>query len=111
VLSVSPLDVHHLQRNSRVTLIDVRGREEFDAVHASGAVNVPLNELMMPGRLAVLAPEGPTYVICKSGARSQMAIRALGNLGFSGLHNVVGGTDAWAAAGLPIAGTVGLTRR
>lgn len=104
MLSVTPVDLHRLSCEGPVTLIDVRGPAEFGAVHATGAVNLPMAELLAPGRLAHLSPEGPTYVICKSGGRSRMAIQTLEAMGFGNLFNVTGGTDAWIAAGLPVQG-------
>ncbi len=106
MMSVTPAELHQAVRKGDVMLLDVRGPAEFQSLHAAGARNLPLADIAAPGRLAGLRREGPTYVICKSGARSQMAIRALENMGFSGLYNVIGGTDAWAAAGLPVDGAL-----
>jgi rhodanese-related sulfurtransferase len=39
-----------------------------------------------------------------------MAIHRLHQLGFRQLYNVVGGTEAWAAAGLPVARPHALVR-
>ena len=41
---------------------------------------------------------------CKSGRRSALACEQLAAAGYTDLGNVVGGFDAWLAAGLPKAG-------
>ena len=42
-------------------------------------------------------------LICKSGARSKKAAQILVDNGFKQAIGISGGTDAWAAAGLPMA--------
>jgi rhodanese-related sulfurtransferase len=100
--TITPAEVREQQqRLGSVALLDVRGAAEFAAIHADGAENIPLHELT-PDRVAHLSRHDPVYVICKSGARSQMGIRVLHGLGFTQLYNVAGGTDGWEAAGLPV---------
>ncbi|MCG3136094.1 MAG: Hydroxyacylglutathione hydrolase [Planctomycetes bacterium] len=86
-------------------LLDVREPFEFRGPtgrHAPGAVLVPLASL--PSRLAELAPhrDREVLVICKSGGRSARAAEFLISRGFRRVFNVAGGTDAWAATGLPV---------
>ncbi len=84
-------------------LIDVRGAGEFTAGHAPGATPAPLPSLARGGvDLTALDRNRPTAVICGSGYRSSAATVLLRRLGFRDLHNVTGGTNAWAAAGLPL---------
>ena len=78
-------------------LIDVREVHEFAQVHAVGAVNVPLGDIITANIPA--GPE-PVYVICRSGARSARAVEMLAVRGVDAV-NVEGGTDAWLQAGLP----------
>ena len=84
------------------TLVDVRETDEFDAVSAPGAINVPLSLIQKNGRKAfVKAGVDPDseglLVICRSGGRSAMACQLLG----SHAINVDGGMLAWVTAGLP----------
>lgn len=84
------------------TLVDVREADEFEAVSAPGAVNVPLSLIQKNARKALVKAgvdpdsEG-LLVICRSGARSAMACQLLG----SHAVNVDGGMLAWVTAGLP----------
>jgi hydroxyacylglutathione hydrolase len=81
-------------------LVDVRRPAEYRAGHAPTAVCVPLDNLM--DRAGSLDPFRPTVVICASGYRSSAATSLLANRGFASLFNVVGGTNAWQAAGNPV---------
>lgn len=81
-------------------LIDVREPDEFAAQRAAGAVNVPLSEFI--SRVGEIDPDRDIYLICKSGGRSAQAGEYLEHaLGWDTSINVVGGTQAWVAAGLP----------
>lgn len=82
-------------------LIDVRTPAEYRALHAVGAVLMPL-DVFDPAAAAASAPAGRTiHLLCKSGGR---AAQAAGKLAACGCPCVVvtGGTDAWAVAGLPV---------
>ncbi|CAN5591575.1 hypothetical protein BH10BAC2_BH10BAC2_20960 [soil metagenome] len=55
-------------------LIDVRSRGEFNSGHASKAINIPLQMLIQ----SMDTLKGKTVItICKSGARSAMAVTML----------------------------------
>lgn len=79
-------------------LIDVREVDEFEAVHAESAVNMPMSNFM--AFVDSIDKGQEVYVICKSGGRSAQVAQYLDNAGFDTI-NVDGGTDAWVAAGLP----------
>lgn len=83
-----------------IQLIDVREPEEYATVHAAGAVNIPLSELV--ARTEEIDPDRDIYVICHAGGRSLQAAEYLENaLGWDNVINVAGGTSAWVEAGLP----------
>jgi rhodanese-related sulfurtransferase len=92
-VNVDQLD-EALQSGAR--LVDVREVHEYVAGHVAGAVLVPLSSV--PASLDRFAPEGPTYVICRSGARSYRACEFLEAQGLEGI-NVAGGTLAWVNSG------------
>ena len=83
-------------------LVDVRADHERALGMAAGALGVvrealeadPHRHLSHPGREVVL--------ICQSGVRSRLAAEALRDRGFTQIASVEGGTEAWAAAGLPM---------
>ncbi len=82
--------------DSAVRLVDVREPDEFAEAHVPGAVLVPL--ATVGEHLDRFAGEGPTYVICRSGARSMRACEVVSDHGID-VVNVAGGTMAWVASG------------
>jgi rhodanese-related sulfurtransferase len=48
-------------------------------------------------------------VLCAQGYASSLAARSLQSLGWDGATDVIGGFDAWAAAGLPVRACAGPT--
>lgn len=81
-------------------LIDVREPDEYAAVRAEGAVNIPLSEFV--ARTDEIDPERDIYLICKSGGRSTQAGEYLEQArGWDNVINVAGGTTAWVEQGLP----------
>jgi rhodanese-related sulfurtransferase len=86
--------------------LDVREPDEFAHGHLPGALLVPRGLLEpkaaadSPARDARLADrERPIIVYCASGARSALAARTLGELGFSKVRSLAGGLQAWAGEG------------
>lgn len=51
---------------------------------------------------AVAAHDGPIVVLCQQGYSSSLAVASLVELGVPDVHDLVGGFEAWAAAGLPV---------
>ena len=81
-------------------LIDVREPDEYAAVRAEGAVNIPLSEFV--ARTDEINPDQDIYLICKSGGRSAQAGEYLEQAyGWVNLYNVIGGTDEWVTQNLP----------
>jgi len=74
-----------------------------------GSVHVPLSVLFW--RLdpssghddpALSDPARPVVLICAHGYSSSLAAATLSDLGFASVADVVGGFEAWSAAGLPV---------
>lgn len=97
VQEISVQDLAALGSSARV--IDVREPDEWAQAHIAHATLVPL--ATVPGSVEQF-DGAPTYIVCRSGARSGRACQFLGE---QGLHvvNVAGGMLAWAAAGFDIA--------
>ncbi|MBK6831689.1 MAG: rhodanese-like domain-containing protein [Flavobacteriales bacterium] len=68
------------------TIVDVRTPQEFAAGHVPGSLNIPLNEV--PDRLDEFrAMAKPLVLCCRSGARSDNAMRYLQQQGVTDVHN------------------------
>jgi rhodanese-related sulfurtransferase len=77
--------------DDRLVVIDVRKPNEFAEGHISEALNIPLNDLNDPGRLAFIEEEDNLYLHCTSGYRSVIAASLLKRQGIHNLRNVSGG--------------------
>lgn len=92
-------EVRPLQDTGAV-LLDVRSREEFQAGHAPGAKNIPVDQLAE--RLREIPTDRAIVTICRSGGRSARAAATLTAHGLRDVHDVHGGMTAWQRAGLPL---------
>jgi phage shock protein E len=70
-------------------LIDVRTKEEFDAGHADGAVNLSLQDIDN-GVNPDCDTDEPLQLYCRSGGRSEMAKQILLSRGYSNVENLGG---------------------
>jgi len=96
VPQIAPTEVAALLENGAV-LVDVREPQETAFGAAPEASFIPLQSFTLES----VSPDVAVVLICRSGARSQMAAAALAQHGFTS-YNVAGGMQAWAAAGLPV---------
>jgi hydroxyacylglutathione hydrolase len=97
---VSVLELRRLLDEGAVGLVDVRQPAEWADGHVEGAVFITGGEL--PTRLDEVPDGRPVAVMCGSGFRSVVASSLLRATGRVQVVSVVGGMDAWRAAGLPI---------
>ncbi len=88
-----------------LTLVDVRDHSELAQTgKARGAIHIPLFQLnhkadpRHPECHPELKTDKPVAVYCATGARSQMAGRAMAKLGFTQVYNI-GGLSHWQSAG------------
>jgi hydroxyacylglutathione hydrolase len=101
VAQVSPNDLSALKAKNRLTVIDVRGPDEWRHGHLPGAVHIPLAEL--PQKVSAMDPLQPVVVHCQGGGRSSIAASFLKANGIQNVSNLAGGFDAWARDGLEVA--------
>lgn len=95
----APAQVPAAEVPSGVLLVDVREPDEWTAGHAPGAMHIPLGQL--GARYTEIPQDGPVYLICRAGSRSNQAARALAGAGWD-VVNVSDGMTGWAAAGRPM---------
>lgn len=88
-----------------LTLIDVRdGNELAQTGKAEGAIHLPLMSFQMktdprsPEVMPELDIDKPVAIYCATGARSNMAAKAMLQMGYKTVHNL-GGLGQWANAG------------
>ena len=75
-------------------LLDVREPWEFEKARINGARLIPMREVA--SRVAEFDREQNVVAICHHGGRSQQVAVFLEKAGFTRIHNLVGGVDAWS---------------
>ncbi len=98
------MSVHDLDRKrkseKRLTILDVRTDKEWSDGHIEGAVHIHGGTLQ--DRVKEIPREKPVAVVCGSGYRASIASSFSGSEKVSRTSpNIIGGTSAWKAAGLP----------
>lgn len=115
VQEITVQQAHALLSDHHAVLIDVREPDEFAAGHVDRFINLPRGVLEMKihqhplvashceplAALEALAAH-PIYLLCRSGARSVLAAKALQEMGFEQVWSISGGFQAWLEAGLPV---------
>ena len=93
-----------LDSGEAVTVIDVRGSDEFTGSlgHIATARNIPVAELN--GRLSELAglERAPMVLVCRTDKRSAAAAQTLRAAGFTQVNVLRRGMEQWSEAGLPV---------
>jgi hydroxyacylglutathione hydrolase len=87
-------------RQDAVTVLDVRGRAEWEAGHLPGVENIPVGYL--DERLDEIPGDRPVVLYCQGGTRSAIAASLLRARGRRNVVNYGGGYAEWQAAGQPV---------
>ncbi|MCU0525930.1 MAG: rhodanese-like domain-containing protein [Elainella sp. Prado103] len=84
-----------------LTIVDVRDRREFYFSHISGAVSMPLSELVSQA-LKNLEFDRDIYLYSDTDEEAALAATLLRKAGFCNVSELQGGLPAWKAMGYPI---------
>lgn len=109
VPEVTTAQAEALAREGAV-LIDVREGSEWEEGHIPGAVHVSRSYLEQ--NIEAAAPDHDTRVVlyCAGGVRSLFTGQAMQAMGYTDVHSMAGGFQAWKAEGRPWTKPVRLTR-
>jgi phage shock protein E len=89
-------------KTPNLVILDVRTPEEFSEGHLSGAVNVNIAAPDFQAKLEKLDRSKEYLVYCRSGSRSQQAVRAMEKLDFKSLYHLYQGVLGWQEKKLPL---------
>ena len=94
VKSISAADAARMLGDGALTLVDVRPPEE----RAIASVRVPFSVLDgdAAAEVEAMPKDAPLAFLCHHGRRSQAAAEHFRRLGFTNVHNIDGGIDAWS---------------
>jgi phage shock protein E len=98
--NVDVATVNALQGRDDVLILDVREQSEYDAGHIPGVTLIPLKDV--PNRLNEIPKDKPVIVTCRSGNPSGQATDFLRQQGYTNVHNMTGGINAWQQAGYKV---------
>lgn len=101
IVEVDAKEAAELQGSGAV-LIDVREPDEVAAGSPRGAERIVRGFLELRVEDSVPDLEQTVVVMCAGGARSLFAARDLEELGYTKVHSLAGGFNAWKESGLPI---------
>lgn len=91
-----------IDRKEPVVLLDVRDKEEFDAGRLPGAINVSRGKLEFRVAAAITDLNAKVYVYCLTAARSTLATKTLGDLGYKNAILMDASFEEWVKAGYPV---------
>ena len=103
-VSLPTIDVRAAFDDTTSVRLDCREIDEWDSGHDPRAMHIPMAEL--PTRIGEFDKSRRIIVICRSGNRSGKVTAWLTGLGYNAV-NMVGGMQAWSAAGLTLINRVG----
>jgi rhodanese-related sulfurtransferase len=106
--TVTPAQLSALiEAGEQIILVDVRTDEEYEAIHAKGAIHIPLSDFSWDELKRRIREHGypdnePIYILCQHGHRASRACEQALREGGDRVHVVSGGSVAWAQEGLPL---------
>lgn len=103
-VNIKPEEARYFIEARKPVVIDIRTGEE----HAAGHIN-PTHLVLdyyapdFKEKLGQLDRGAKYLLYCRSGRRTGVTLLTMKDLGFTDIHDIDGGINAWAAAGLPVA--------
>ncbi|HEX2968239.1 MAG TPA: rhodanese-like domain-containing protein [Bacteroidales bacterium] len=93
--------IRRINANPRLILIDVRGKDEYDAGHLKGATWLDRGVAEFTLARTIRDPKAEIIVYCLKGNRSALVVKILKHMGYENVKSHIG-LEHWANAGLPI---------
>ena len=84
-----------------IQVIDVRNEDEYKSGHVSGAVLLPVDQIL--DRIEEVPQNKSVFFICAAGVRSGLACEYVASMGYDQklLFNIEEGTPSWIGANYP----------
>ena len=100
IVEVEPAAVTDRLDDGSATFLDVREPDEYEQGAIPGAVHVPRGNLEFQVEGRIPDKSRPLVVYCAGGARSALAAKTLGEIGYTDVVSMVGGFNRWKDEGL-----------
>ncbi len=107
IKEISVADFKKIYNNKKPVVIDIRTQKEYDAGSIPGAVHIPRGVLEFKihkeeswSGSGFSPPEKsePVFLFCRTGGRGSLATKSLMQLGYTNIHSIQGGWEAWQEA-------------
>jgi rhodanese-related sulfurtransferase len=102
VRRIGPAQLTSLINRDNALVVDLRPAADFDKGHIAGAKNVQMSQFDPENKQLAPAKALPVVLVCKVGESASAAAKRLRKAGFSNVHVLEGGVQAWQAADLPL---------
>ncbi len=96
-------EIKSLMASQPGIILDVRTEAEVAEGYIEGAQNIDITKGEFIKNASSIDKDKPVYVYCKMGGRSANASEKLAKSGYTKIYNMMGGFEAWKAAGYPVA--------
>jgi rhodanese-related sulfurtransferase len=93
--------IQRINANPKLILIDVRGKDEFEAGHLKGATWLDRGVVEFTLSRTLRDPDAEIIVYCLKGNRSALVVKTLKRMGYKNVKSHIG-LEYWINAGLPI---------
>jgi rhodanese-related sulfurtransferase len=102
-ITIAPKDALKLieESGTEITILDIRPKEEFEAEHIPGAVNLDYDGHEFQKKIQVLDKTANYLIYCKSGVRGGYFMNKMKDSGFQTAFNILGGFVGWKISNLP----------
>ena len=100
---LTPAGLTQLINRDNALVIDVSPQADFEKAHVPGSRHVATDQFDPENKELKKARELPIAVVSRNGAESEKAARRLVKAGFTRVHVLSGGIEAWRRADLPLA--------
>ncbi len=91
-----------LEAGEKITLLDVREKEEYRAGYIPGAVSIPRGFLEMQIESKLSDKNAKIVAYCAGGTRSALAAATLADLGYTNVETAMPGFVRWKDLGYPV---------
>jgi molybdopterin/thiamine biosynthesis adenylyltransferase/rhodanese-related sulfurtransferase len=91
-----------IDAGEKLTLLDVREKEEFRAGYIPGALSIPRAFLEMQAEQKLPDKNAHIVVYCASGVRSAFAANTLAELGYTNVESATPGYTRWKDSAFPV---------
>lgn len=100
---LTPAMLTQLINRENAMVFDLSPRKDYEDGHVPGSRHVALDQFDPENDKLKKIRDKPVVMVCKSGVNATRAAARLRKAGFTRVHTLGGGTDAWRRADLPLA--------